>query len=114
MSTIDNVIEMLTNIIGVDDPPGVDPEEPPSEKGAGKRRKKEGGKKRRKRSDDENSEGESSNDDSEPEKLKTKVIESMKQRSKAKEGTAVLVFSLNYIFFACIWHLFFPAVRQNR
>lgn len=71
MATIDNVIEMLTNIIGVDAPPGVDPED----SGAMHRdRKISGG-------------ADSSNDDSEPEKLKTKVIESMKQRSKAKEAS---------------------------
>lgn len=87
MSTIDNVIEMLTNIIGNDAPPGVDDPEDDAEKG--KKRKKDA-RKRRKRSnssdDQENSAGDSSNDD---EKLKTKVIESIKQRSKAKEETVV-------------------------
>lgn len=89
MSTIDNVIEMLTNIIGVDAPPGVDPEDA-GDGGEKKKRAKRDGKKRNKRSDDENSDHVSSNDDdSEPEKLKTKVIESMKQRSKAKEEVNV-------------------------
>lgn len=84
MSTIDNVIEMLTNIIGKEpDPPGVE------------RTKKKEGKKRRKKSASSSSSSGSSNedqeedDDSEPEKLKTKVIESMKQRSRAKEEAAV-------------------------
>ena len=82
MATIDNVIEMLTNIIGVDAPPGVDPEDPqPDDK-----RNKKGKDKRKRKSSDSESSGD---DDSEPEKLKTKVIESMKQRSKAKEGTSV-------------------------
>lgn len=79
MSTIDNVIEMLTNIIGVDAPPGVEPEEDSAEPGG----------ERKRRNKKNNAGNESSNDDSEPEKLKSKVIESMKQRSRAKEETSV-------------------------
>lgn len=95
MSTIDNVIEMLTNIIGKDapEPPPPGHEEDMLMGGESKKRKKEGGsKKRRKKSvsSDNHSSGQSSNDeDSESEKLKTKVIESMKQRSRAKEEAAV-------------------------
>lgn len=88
MSTIENVIEMLTNIIGNDAPPGVDPEEAAGDGDKGKKRKKDS--RRRRRDGGDNSDSESSNDDSEPEKLKTKVIESMKQRSKAKEESSAV------------------------
>lgn len=116
MSTIDNVIEMLTNIIGVDAPPGVDNEEPrlpppppptttqQAAAGDGERaprRRKKDKKRRKKDSDGESSGEDSSNDDddSEPEKLKTKVLESIKQRSKAKEDAVCPAEQVNYAFY---------------
>lgn len=78
MSTIDNVIEMLTNIIGNDAPPGVEDAQPSEETPRYRKGNSES---------DHSLNDKSSNDDSEPEKLKTKVIESMRQRSRAKEET---------------------------
>lgn len=92
MSTIDNVIEMLTNIIGKDEvePPPPGEEEPENKK---KSKKRDGSKRKRKKGGDSSEEDSKDSSDSEPEKLKTKVIESMKQRkeekSKVKEADAV-------------------------